>query len=91
VALAEYRRVLGLVLGRKARLEWEAGRRTERLAALKERLAAVRTEAVRLARERNWIELHRCEIIEADCRRDLERTVKAAETAKEAVVRTRAT
>ena len=38
-ALADYLRVLGLVLGRKARLEREvSGQRAERMAELRERL-----------------------------------------------------
>jgi hypothetical protein len=89
-ALADYLRVMGLVLGRKARLEREAGRRAERVAELRERLAVVREEVLRLTRERNWIDLHRSELIEAGCRRDLRHAEEAAEAARDGVTRTRA-
>ena len=67
----------GAVGGAHGRAAGAAGRRA-------------RGSASGLTRERNWIDLHRSELIQAGCRRDLSQAEEAAEAAREGVTRTRA-
>jgi hypothetical protein len=89
-AVGEYRKVLGLILGRKDQLERDVSRDSARLEELTEALNGTRSEMLRLTRERNWIDLHALRLKEALSEEEAKAAGTAATEASRRLARTRA-
>jgi len=89
-AVAEYMRVLGLILGRKDQLDHDISSNSARLEELTASLNTMRSEVLRLTRERDWIDLRALRLEEARSEAVVAAAGTAAAEARRRLGRTRA-